>query len=98
MAPIAVEPESTNGATLKLSARPPLVYSGSLDEFKHFDVTHVIGTEFPELQLSSILADDNKIRDLAILGMLCLICCSVLICHSIAAWSRLLQEPRPRDR
>ncbi|RVX72580.1 hypothetical protein B0A52_03976 [Exophiala mesophila] len=44
----------------------PLKYSGSLDQYKSFDVTNVIGREFPELQLSDILNDDNKIRDLAI--------------------------------
>ena len=46
----------------------PLRYSGSLDSYEQFDVTAVIGREFPALQLSSILHDDNKIRDLAILG------------------------------
>lgn len=45
----------------------PLKYSGSLDEHKSFDVTNVIGREFPELQLTEILSDDVKIRDLAIL-------------------------------
>lgn len=47
----------------------PLTYSGSLDSYDHFDVTNVIGREFPNLQLSEILHDDTKIRDLAILGM-----------------------------
>jgi len=46
----------------------PLRYSGSLDSYENFDVTAVIGREFPTLQLSEILHDDNKIRDLAILG------------------------------
>ncbi|KAH8596924.1 alpha-ketoglutarate-dependent sulfonate dioxygenase [Bisporella sp. PMI_857] len=44
----------------------PLVYSGTLNEYKHFDVTAVIGREFPEVQLSEILKEDAKIRDLAI--------------------------------
>lgn len=47
----------------------PLKYSGSLDSFESFDVTAVIGREFPGLQLSEILHDDEKIRDLAVLGM-----------------------------
>lgn len=47
----------------------PLKYTGSLDQYKQFDVTNVIGREFPELQLSEILNDDAKIRDLAVLGM-----------------------------
>lgn len=46
----------------------PLTSSGSLDNYDQFDVTAVIGREFPKLQLSEILNDDNKVRDLAILG------------------------------
>ena len=46
----------------------PLKSSGSLDSYDQFDVTAVIGREFPGIQLSSILHDDDKIRDLAILG------------------------------
>lgn len=46
----------------------PMLYSGSLDEYKSFDVTQVIGREFPELQLSEILNDDTNLRDLAITG------------------------------
>lgn len=48
--------------------REPLEYSGSLDEFISFEVTPLLGTEFSELQVASILGDDNKLRDLAILG------------------------------
>ncbi|KAK1770773.1 alpha-ketoglutarate-dependent sulfonate dioxygenase [Phialemonium atrogriseum] len=56
------------GKTISSSRIPgPLVYSGSLDAHEQFDVTAVIGREFPSLQLSQILHDDNKIRDLAIL-------------------------------
>lgn len=48
--------------------REPLKYSGSLDEFTHFDVTPVIGREFSDVQLTDILHDDQKLRDLAITG------------------------------
>ncbi|CAI6091687.1 unnamed protein product, partial [Clonostachys chloroleuca] len=48
--------------------REPLEYSGSLDEFISFEVTPLLGTEFSELQVASILGDDNKLRDLAILA------------------------------
>lgn len=48
----------------------PLTYFGTLDSYRHFDTTSVIGREFPDLQLSEILHDDFKIRDLAILGWL----------------------------
>ncbi|KAH8807968.1 alpha-ketoglutarate-dependent sulfonate dioxygenase [Xylogone sp. PMI_703] len=47
--------------------REPLKYSGTLDQYESFDVTNVIGREYPKLQLSEILNDDAKIRDLAIL-------------------------------
>ncbi|KFY79226.1 hypothetical protein V499_01761 [Pseudogymnoascus sp. VKM F-103] len=46
----------------------PLVYSGSLDEYKSFDVTPVIGREYPEVRLVDILKNDVKIRNLAIQG------------------------------
>ncbi|TVY15204.1 hypothetical protein LARI1_G005040 [Lachnellula arida] len=47
--------------------RAPLKYSGSLDIYKSNDLTPIIGREFPELQLSTLLSDDTKLRDLAIL-------------------------------
>lgn len=46
--------------------RQPVKSTGSLDQFKSFTVTPKIGTEFPELQLTSILEDDALIRDLAV--------------------------------
>jgi hypothetical protein len=47
----------------------PLIYSGSLDEYESFDLTPVIGREFSStLQLSEILHDDAKIRDLGTIG------------------------------
>jgi hypothetical protein len=38
------------------------------DEYKSFDLTSAIGREFSTLQLSEILHDDAKIRDLGIIG------------------------------
>ena len=55
-----------------------LKYSGSLDQYQHFDVTNVIGREFSDLQLTDILNDDNKIRDLAITGL-----CNQTQAHSV---------------
>jgi len=46
-----------------------LKYSGSLDQFKSFQVSTVIGQEFPDLQVSELLTapnSDQLIRDLAI--------------------------------
>ncbi|KAI1393088.1 alpha-ketoglutarate-dependent sulfonate dioxygenase [Hypoxylon trugodes] len=44
----------------------PLQYGGTLDSYRYFDVTPVIGREFPEAQLNKILKDDAQIRDLGI--------------------------------
>jgi len=45
--------------------------SGSLDQFKRFDLTPTIGTELPEVQITDLLKSeraDEYIRDLAILS------------------------------
>jgi len=60
--------KSVAGLTQSASFAAPLEYSGSLDAYESFDVTNVIGREFPKLQISDILNDDAKIRDLAIIG------------------------------
>ena len=45
----------------------PLVNSGSLNRFKHSDLTPVIGREYLDLQVADLLAsDDQLIKDLAI--------------------------------
>jgi len=64
----AVPTKGAQGSTTASRLSGPLTYSGSLDSYDHFDVTNVIGREFPKLQLSEILRDDTKLRDLAILG------------------------------
>ncbi|KAL5048119.1 hypothetical protein BDW71DRAFT_205662 [Aspergillus fruticulosus] len=61
-----VEPKDDPKATASGYIREPLKYSGSLDVFKSFDVTPIIGREFPDLQLTDTLNDDQKIHDLAI--------------------------------
>ena len=57
----------SNGIVQGQLRRTPLEYSGSLDSYESVDLTAVIGREFPKLQLSEIVEDDTKIRDLAIL-------------------------------
>ena len=50
-------------------SKPPLKLSGALDQFKSFDVTPVIGKEFPDASLAEWLRapnSDDLIRDLAI--------------------------------
>ncbi|KPM43180.1 hypothetical protein AK830_g3300 [Neonectria ditissima] len=67
----AVQPVTKTFGGVKSSSASrldgPLTYSGSLDSQEQFDVTAVIGREFPKLQLSEILKDDTKLRDLAVL-------------------------------
>lgn len=47
-----------------------LTYSGKLDQFKHHDLTPVIGREFEGLQVTDLLKwGDDMIRDLAITGL-----------------------------
>jgi hypothetical protein len=60
--------KSIYGLTISASHPAPLEYSGSLDNYESFDLTNVIGREFPKVQLTDILKDDAKIRDLAITG------------------------------
>lgn len=59
---------SLKGQTGPRYIREPLKYSGSLDEYKSFDVTPIIGREFSDVQLTDILNDDQKLRDLAVTG------------------------------
>jgi len=68
-AAISDSPLKTKSATTLQHA--PLKYSGSLDQFKSFDVTPVIGREFPEVQLAELINAPNAdtlLRDLAILS------------------------------
>ncbi|KAF9874977.1 alpha-ketoglutarate-dependent sulfonate [Colletotrichum karsti] len=49
--------------------KEPLKPSGALDKFEHFDVTPIIGREFPNVNLKELLRapnSDELIRDLAI--------------------------------
>ena len=55
--------------TLKGLERTPLKPSGALDAFESFDVTPVIGHEFPNASLKDFLRapnSDDLLRDLAI--------------------------------
>lgn len=49
--------------------REPLKKSGALNQFKRFEVTPHIGTEFPDAQITDLIKADNAdelLRDLAI--------------------------------
>jgi hypothetical protein len=74
MAPSIIQPRYSTDIPRVVSkgAKQPLRPSQSLDKFEHFHVTPVIGTEFKDVQLTSLLSapnSDELIRDLAILGI-----------------------------
>lgn len=60
--------QNEDPANFKNSLRGPLPYTGTLDEYEHLDLTAVIGREYPKLQLTDLLKDDVKLRDLAVLS------------------------------
>ncbi len=77
MAPSLVEttaspvPIVESKISVKGLARDPLKLSGALDAFDKFDVTPVIGREFPNASLKEFLRapnSDELLRDLAITG------------------------------
>ncbi|KAL2006250.1 hypothetical protein VTN00DRAFT_9904 [Thermoascus crustaceus] len=49
-----------------MTYRAPMKVSGALDGYQFEEVTPLLGREYPDLQLSEIVKDDAKIRDLAI--------------------------------
>ena len=60
---------STEAGSVSLRARQPLRQTGVLDSHKSFEVTPIIGREYPELSLSSLLTAENSddlIRELAV--------------------------------
>lgn len=70
MAPSVVESEATKlPIYTKSVASAPLQSTGALNEFDSFDVTPVIGREFPRAKLVDWLNapnSDDLIRDLAV--------------------------------
>jgi hypothetical protein len=81
--PSAAENGSSNGAsngasngtshgipTSCPSCPEPLKYSGSLDQYEYFELTPIIGREYPSVKVTDILNAPNaeqQIRDLAII-------------------------------
>ena len=65
------QPSSTAEVPTKTEYPKPLELKGVLNQFKSFDVTPVIGKEFPEANLTEWLRapnSDELLRDLAITG------------------------------
>lgn len=65
------QPSSTAEAPIKNQYPKPLELKGVLNQFKSFEVTPVIGKEFPEANLAEWLRapnSDELLRDLAITG------------------------------
>ncbi|PSN73287.1 taurine catabolism dioxygenase [Corynespora cassiicola Philippines] len=75
MAPSAVETSTRAQTELPINvtsvkAAKPLQLSGALDKYKSFDVTPVIGREFPDLSVVELLNASNSdelLRDLAVI-------------------------------
>lgn len=62
---------TTNGKAKveNLTKTAPLKYSGSLDKYENFEVTPVIGKEYPTAKIAELLRAENSdelLRDLAI--------------------------------
>ena len=77
------EAEVIHESTHHASPHPPLQLKGALQQFKSFDVTPVIGKEFPEANLAEWLRapnSDELIRDLAITSPL-------IFLHRRASWA-----------
>lgn len=69
--PVVPVTKDTASATKSLQKKP-LKLSGSLDSFESFDVTPIIGREFPTANLKEWLHSPNSdalLRDLAITSM-----------------------------
>lgn len=73
--PTPVVPVTTDPASATKSLqKEPLKLSGSLESFESFDVTPVIGREFPSANLKEWLQSPNSdalLRDLAITSTHC---------------------------
>lgn len=70
--PIMVaQTNGSNGISKQQPTRNPLKYTGSLDKYESAEMTTIIGRQYPNLQLSSLLKAENAdvlLRDLAITG------------------------------
>jgi hypothetical protein len=109
MAPSATKVKQTTQvdlANLKLKAsskKEPLKSTGSLDKYASIDITPVIGTEYPEVNLVDLINASNAddlLRDLAIKGELQLRRHETLTLTtlSLSKGCRLLPGPRQPDQ
>jgi hypothetical protein len=75
----------------------PLVYFGSLDNFKQQDLTPMVGREFEGLQVTDLLQwGDEMIRDLAITStMLSTLSCIIRLTSSFSLTTRSRLSARP---
>ncbi|KAL1979750.1 hypothetical protein VTN96DRAFT_5226 [Rasamsonia emersonii] len=67
--PVEGQTEAVKAAATPRLLREPLQLKGVLDQYEHFDVTPIIGTEFPTANLKEWLRapnSDELLRDLAI--------------------------------
>ena len=95
------ESKETLEPTHHASPNPPLQLKGVLNDYKSFDVTPVIGREFPEAKLAEWLRapnSDELIKDLAITSSILSLCESSLLTDSypssLPTWCRLFPRSR----
>lgn len=73
MAPAAVEaPAVIHNVPIKTKAQQAIPLTGTLDQYESFDITPVIGSEFPKANLVDWLNapnSDELIRELAVTSM-----------------------------
>lgn len=110
---LALKPEPSNGHAIpadgrddglpkvETNHREPLKLRGALDHFNSFDVTPVIGREFPDANLAKWLRSPNSddlLRDLAITSTFQWQMLDAPITntmpHSLSTWCCLLQKAR----
>ena len=96
--PITVQDKQTSAIEAKLGSRQKPQSDSSLKDVKAFDVTPVIGREFPEADLKEWLESsksDQLIKDLAITSKFLYSVAHLRLaecCNSLPAWSSLLPE------
>ena len=74
---IAITTDSKPESAVRTGKAKPLKLSGALDNYDSFDVTPIIGREFPNASLKEWLEapnSDELIRDLAITSEYCIEC------------------------
>jgi len=93
--PAAIDQSTTKDASSE--HREPLKLKGVLEKYEHFDVTPVIGREYPTINLKEVLDSpnaDEMLRDLAITSQWFAGTATKLTCYSFPTRGCLLPQTR----